>query len=174
MRKLNCPLLVVNSLEQGHMLVEKERIQLKRILVGCDFSPDSERAFQVGLSLAQDFESELHLVHIIEPPIYADLVASASVDAEFQDLLQKRLTEKFDHMMPQEAHHWCSVQTSLIDGHPFEEIIRYADNHQVDLIVLGIRGHGLVESMLVGSTTDRVIRKAPCPVLCVSPEVATL
>jgi nucleotide-binding universal stress UspA family protein len=172
-RKLKCPLLVVNSLEQGHILDNKNGVPLKKILVGCDFSTDSKRAFQVGLSLAQDFQSELHLVHIIEPPIYSDLVASASVDTEFQDLLQRRLTEKFDHMMPKDAHNWCSVKTSLIDGNPFEELIHYADNHQVDLIVLGIRGHGLVETMLVGSTTDRVIRKAPCPVLCVSPGMAT-
>ena len=170
LHRLSCPLLVVNSLKEPPSLNEKRGIALKKILVGCDFSSTSEKAFQIGLSLAQEFESELHLVHIIAPPIYTDLVASASVDAEFQDLLQRRLTEKLDHMIPPEAHSWCRVKTSLLDGFPFEEITRYADNHQIDLLVMGIRGRGLVETMLVGSTTDRVIRNAPCPVLCVPPE----
>ena len=170
LRKLACPLLVVNSLKQPHFQSEKQGIGMKKILVGCDFSRASEKAFQIGLSLAQEFESELHLIHIIAPPVYTDLVASASVDAEFQDLLQKRLTEKLDQMIPQEAHSWCNVKTSLLDGYPFEEINRYADNHHIDLLLMGIRGRGLVETMLVGSTTDRVIRNAPCPVLCVPPE----
>jgi nucleotide-binding universal stress UspA family protein len=54
-------------------------------------------------------------------------------------------------------------------GHPHQELTKYAVVQRMDLIVLGVRGHGLVETLLVGSTTDRVVREAPCPVLTVRP-----
>jgi nucleotide-binding universal stress UspA family protein len=72
-------------------------------------------------------------------------------------------------MVPEEANNWCTPQLTLLAGQPYEELTKYAAVHGMDLIVLGIRGHGLVETLLIGSTTDRVLRQAPCPVLSVSP-----
>ena len=63
--------------------------------------------------------------------------------------------------------YWLTLATHLLVGKPYAEIIRYAEINEIDLIVLGIRGHGMVEDILMGSTTDRVIRRAPCPVLSV-------
>ena len=72
MRTLACPLLVMSSPEHDPVGTADREFKLKKILVGCDFSPDSDQAFNHGLSLAQEFQSELHLAHVIEPPAQPD------------------------------------------------------------------------------------------------------
>lgn len=162
MRSLDCPLLIVRNLEnsRGSMF--------KRILVGCDFSLDSNLAFQYGLSLAQEFESELHLVHVMETADYKGLIkGDTGMDVDNTDHADKK--EQLRHMLPEEAYNWCVPKLVLLAGRPFEEITKYALFNQMDLIVLGIRGHNLIETLLAGSTTDRVSRQSPCPVLSVCP-----
>lgn len=170
MRMLPCPLLIVRSPEHDFVSPVKQEIRLQRILVGCDFSPDSSLAFQYGLNLAQEFQSELHLAHVIQPPVYKDLLKPGIEPAEeLQQDLRDQLYEKLINMVPEESRNWCTPITTLLAGQPYEELTKYAVVHNVDLIVLGVRGHSIVETLFVGSTTDRVIRQAPCPVLSVRP-----
>ena len=172
MRTLSCPLLVVHSPDKAFVASEDQEVNIKRILIGCDFSPDSDVAFEHGLSLAQEFESELHLAHVVETSIYQQLHKTESpVEEELQQEIQTRLIKKMQDMVPEEARNWCKPQTSLLGGHPYEELVKYAEKNKIDMIVLGTRGHGLVKSLLIGSTTDRVVRNAPCPVLSVSQKV---
>ncbi|MFC1820353.1 universal stress protein [Thermodesulfobacteriota bacterium] len=170
MRTLPCPLLTIRRQDQDSIVPTDKEIRFKRILVGCDFSPDSNLAFQYGLSLAQEFQSDLHLVHVIEPPIYKDIPKSVE-DAreEFRKNLHKQLNDKLEGMVPMEARNWCKPKMMLLTGQTHEELSKYAVVQDIDLLVLGVTGHGLVESLFVGSTTDRVIRKAPCTVLSVRP-----
>lgn len=171
MRTLPCPLLVVRSPERGFVTPADQAITLKKILVGCDFSPDSSLAFQYGLSLAQEFQASLHLVHVIQPPLY-DYVEKAGEPKEAsQKDLNSDLKRKLADMVPEEARTWCEPVTTLLAGQPHEEITKYAVVNDIDLIVLGVRGHSLVETLFVGSTTDRVMRRAPCPVLSVQPAI---
>jgi nucleotide-binding universal stress UspA family protein len=172
MRTLSCPLLVVHSPDKEFVAPDDQEVHIKNILIGCDFSPDSGAAFDYGLSLAQEFQSELHLAHVIETSIYQELHKTESpVEEEIQKEVQTRLIQKLQEMVPEEARNWCKPRTSLLDGHPYEELAGYAEKHDMDMIVLGTRGHGLVKSLLIGSTTDRVVRRAPCPVLSVSRKV---
>jgi nucleotide-binding universal stress UspA family protein len=172
MRTLSCPLLVVHSPDKEFVAPDDQEVHIKNILIGCDFSPDSGAAFDYGLSLAQEFQSELHLAHVIETSIYQELHKTESpVEEEIQKEVQTRLIQKLQEMVPEEARNWCKPRTSLLDGHPYEELASYAEKHDMDMIVLGTRGHGLVKSLLIGSTTDRVVRRAPCPVLSVSRKV---
>jgi len=169
MRTLPCPLWVVRSPERGFVTPATQAVQLKKILVGCDFSPDSSLAFEYGLSLAQEFQADLHLAHVVEPPLYDDLIKPSETREPFRQRLQKTVQEKLTAMVPEEARTWCNPVTALLAGQPHEELIKYAVVNDLDLIVLGVRGHSLVETLFVGSTTDRVLRKAPCPVLSVQP-----
>jgi nucleotide-binding universal stress UspA family protein len=172
MRTLCCPLLVVPSPDKEFVASEDQQINIKSILIGCDFSPDSGVAFQYGLSLAQEFQSDLHLAHVIETSLYQELHKTEyPVKAEIQQEVQTRLTQKLLDMVPEDARNWCKPRTSLLNGNPYEELVSYAEQHDMDMIVLGTRGHGLVKSLLIGSTTDRVVRRAPCPVLSVSRKV---
>ena len=172
MRTLACPLLVVNSPEHKFVNTADQLVKIEKILVGCDFSPDSDQAFNYALSLAQEFEAELHLAHVIEPPRQSevhreDTPVSEEMQQNYRDLLNRKLKE----MVPVEARYWCTPQTGLLEGQAYEEIVRYAESKDIDMIVLGVRGHGLVKTLLLGSTTDRVVRRSPCPVLSVSLKV---
>jgi nucleotide-binding universal stress UspA family protein len=172
MRTLTCPLLVVRSHEHEFVKAPDKEIKLKKILVGCDFSPDSDQAFKHGVSLAQEFEAELHLAHVIEPPAQPNLIKEENlVSGEIQEDYYNQLIQKLKDMVPKEAANWCIPQTSILEGQAYEELVKYAHTRDIDMIVLGVRGHGLVKTLFLGSTTDRVIRNSPCPVLSVSSKV---
>jgi nucleotide-binding universal stress UspA family protein len=172
MRILPCPLLIVRSLENDDTAIQQFTLKIKKILVGCDFSPYSELAFQYGLSLAQEFESEVHLVHVIETPAYKGMMKhSVGQGEEFEKILHAQVQEKLSKMIPKESFAWCKPKIILLDGHPNEEIIKHALLNHIDLIVLGIRGRNLIEALFTGSTTDRVLRQSPCPVLSVCPVI---
>jgi nucleotide-binding universal stress UspA family protein len=170
MRTISCPILVMRGPEQSGKQPEPIEFRLKKIMVGCDFSSDSTLAFRYALSFAQEFEAELHLVHVIEPTAYQNLSKTVK-DAEksYQIELKELLGKKLDNLVPEDARNWCFPKTSLLDGRADEKIVDYAKQNNIDLIVLGVRGHGLVETLFLGSTTDRVARQAPCPVLSVRP-----
>ncbi len=172
MHTLPCPLLVAHSPEKDSTAFDGGQIRFQRILVGCDFSSDSSLAFEYALSLAQEFQSELHLIHVIEPNMYEDLL-ELPIDTEDDSLefLSGRIDDKLKNMVPEGVTNWCSLKTSPLIGQSHEELISYAELNEIDLIVLGVRGHGLVEKLFVGSTTDRVVRQAKCPVLCVRPTI---
>jgi nucleotide-binding universal stress UspA family protein len=169
MRTLPCPLLVVRSPERGFVAPADQAITLKKICVGCDFSPDSSLAFHYGLSLAQEFQANLHLVHVIQPPLYEYMEKPGEPSDPTQKDLKSALKKKLEDMVPEEARTWCEPATTLLAGQPHEELTKYAVVNDIDLIILGVRGHSLVETVFVGSTTDRVMRRAPCPVLSVQP-----
>ena len=168
MRSLTCPVLVVRPQAGDLSLSPSGEVKFRRILVGCDFSPDSDLAFQYALSLAQEYLSELHVIHVIEPPIYKHMLNATKIEGVRQDL-RAQLKEKLSDMIPQDAHNWCKPVTVLLAGQPYDELTKYAVVNEMDLIVLGLRGRSLMETLLMGSTTDRVIRQAPCPVLSVQP-----
>jgi nucleotide-binding universal stress UspA family protein len=168
-RTLSCPLLAVQSPDEGFIEKGVSGIRLKKILVGSDFSADSALAMNYGLSLAQEFEAELHLIHVVEPPTYQELLKPGDhvPDTVFSDAFK----EKLNGLVPKEARIWCSLQVAILRGQPYEELVAYAVTQEMDMIVLGVRGYGLVRSLLMGSTTDRVVRRSPCPVLTVSAQV---
>jgi len=114
----------------------------------------------------------LHLVHVIEPPAQPNLIMEEDlVSGESQEDYYDLLIQKLKDMVPQEAANWCIPQTTILEGQAYEELVKYADTRDIDMIVMGVRGHGLVKTLFLGSTTDRVIRNSPCPVLSVSSKV---
>jgi nucleotide-binding universal stress UspA family protein len=108
-------------------------------------------------------------VHVVEPFAYSDALRPDPVTAEVATDLNAVLTQRLESLVPADARHWCDVRISCLAGRPHEELVKYAVLHAFDLIILGIRGRGLVETFLLGSTTDRVIRRVVCPVLAVGP-----
>ena len=170
LRTIGCPLLVVTPPEKaGQMERQFKGFGFKQILVGCDFSADSDRAVKFGFSLAQEFEAVIHLVHVIEPFAYRDAMLPDSVGAEALTEVTTGCRQRLEALVPEGAENWCKIEMICKTGKPFQSLIAYAEEHRVDLIVLGVRGHSLVETMLLGSTTDRVIRGVACPVLSVCP-----
>jgi nucleotide-binding universal stress UspA family protein len=172
MRTLACPLLAVPGPEPAAGSLGAAGIGFKKVLIGCDFSQDSLLALDYGLSLAQEFQSELHLVHVIEPAAYYDLLKAPEDGAEpVPPVPVDVFAAKLQDLVSKEAKNWCALHTAVLRGRPYEELVTYAAARKIDLIVLGVRGYGLVRSLLMGSTTDRVVRRAPCPVLSVSSQI---
>ena len=171
MRMLPCPLLIIPADEGGGAPQGMERaLRFEKIMVGCDFSSDADLAFQHGLSLAQEFQAELHLVHVIETPLYTETLQPVfSHQPASTSAIRKFLQTKLEGLVPADARHWCRPVITLEEGQPYARLLAYAEHNAIDLIVLGVRGHGLIGTMLMGSTTDRVIRRAGCSVLSVCP-----
>ena len=136
-RTISCPLLIVvppAADTDSHLI---EVLNFKKILVGCDFSPDADKAVEYGLSVAQEFQAGLHLVHVIEPIDYKEIVSSDALAEELRQNLYDSSNRKLLDLVPEETYHWCDVKTACLTGEPFEEISRYAVSHEIDLIVTG-------------------------------------
>ena len=143
---------------------------LKTILVPTDFSNASGMALKHAKAFAERFDASLHLLHVLADP-YASIWSGAAAGIQASAQLQKRwvqdAAQQLEKELTEEEHRSLRAVTETCVGHPFLEIIRYAKAHDVDLIVLGTHGRGAIEHMLLGSVAEKVVRKAPCPVLVV-------
>jgi nucleotide-binding universal stress UspA family protein len=170
MHSLPCPLLTVHGTDTDPAFTKDHAIRFGRILVGCDFSSDSNLALEYGLGLAQEYQSDIYIVHVLEPPSYKDLPKSVQgARDQIGKSLHKKLKDQLEGLVPEEAYNWCKPKTRLLSGVAQEELVKFADIQDIDLVILGVRGHSLVESLFVGSTTERVMRKASCAVMSVRP-----
>lgn len=160
MKILHCPLLVLSTKKKAIRCRKGEEIVLNKILVGVDFSDDSTFAYDLGIDIAMKFDAEVHMAHVIKPTGYYETPNQRSE-------LEERLKSELRHMIPEDYTSLHPPVPVLLQGEPFEALLKYSREHDIDLIVLGIRGHTLWEKLMVGSTTDRVIRTASCPVLAV-------
>ncbi len=140
-------------------------ISLKKILVPTDFSEHSDKAILYGSELARKFGAELHLLHAIEvtPLMYGECgYVAPETEAEIEDAATRQLEK-----LMADATRDLTVIRKIEHGHPFVETIRYAKENDIGLIVLGTHGRGAIAHMLLGSVAEKVVRKAPCPVLTV-------
>jgi nucleotide-binding universal stress UspA family protein len=173
-KTLDCPFLAVRDGPANIAMPLADDLRFRRILVGCDFSTDSSRAIEHALSLAQEFEAEVDLIHVFEPSDYARWVgAPAGIASDLERAVRETVHAKLAGLVSAEQRTWCDVKTLLAVGKPHEEIAKHARTAPADLIVLGVRGHSAVEEILVGSTAERVLRAAHCPVLTVKASAAT-
>ncbi|MCA9079552.1 MAG: universal stress protein [Planctomycetaceae bacterium] len=147
-------------------------INLKKILVPTDFSEFSLHAMKYGCEFARRFGAELHAVSVVED-IYPLVPESGMLLPTATNYLNdlKAAAEKTLATRPDPS--WVEgveVKREVLIGTAFLEIIRYAKEEDIDMIVIGTHGRtGLVHA-LMGSVAEKIVRKAPCPVLTVRPE----
>ncbi len=162
-----CPVLVMHADEREWLDNTTGTIALDRVLVAYDFSPYSELALQYALTMVQAFEAELHMLHVLPPPI-TDQPEVAWVGQETNTpyhLAARRLQEA----VPAEVHLWSNVKHAVQYGQPHTEVLNYAEKNEIDLISMGAHGTGFGLHTLFGSNVDRVLRQARCPVLIAHP-----
>jgi len=139
-----------------------------KILFATDFSESSEHAFEYALSLAQQFHCRLTILHVINEPV--DLRGFYVPHVSFENL-EKEIEEGAEQMMTKFcATHitdFTDYETLIVTGIPYEEILKLAEKNQVSFIVLGTQGRSGIDHLLFGSTAERVVRKALCPVVTV-------
>jgi universal stress protein A len=142
-------------------------IAIKKILVPTDFSECSDAAVQYGRAMAETFGATLHLLHVVQDP-YTQPWAAEAFPAPLGDMLaqwQAQARARLQELLPEAARK--DVMVAVQVGSPFQEIVRYAVEQAIDLIVIGTHGRGPIGHMLLGSVAEKVVRKAPCPVLTV-------
>lgn len=144
-------------------------IALKHVLVPTDFSETSEAALAYGKAFAEAFGATLHVIHIIEEPYGQPWAVEAygfSL-AALQDEWIKEAETRMAKILTDAERTSLQAVTRTVLGHPVMEILRYAKEQAADLIVMGTHGRGPLGHMVMGSVAERVVRKAPCPVLTV-------
>ena len=144
-------------------------IALKRILVPADFSKPCEVAVNYAKALADAFHESLHVLHVIQDPFVHGFSPGPYVAAPpgYREELEKLAQDQLRGLLTDSERSRFSAILVKKWGSPFLEIIRYAKSENVDLIVMGTHGRGPVAHMLLGSVAEKVVRKAPCPVLTV-------
>jgi nucleotide-binding universal stress UspA family protein len=166
-RSAPCPVLITHPNEVEWVSFSTGEIDLRRMLIAHDFSTDSEMALQYGCSLAEEYQAELHLLHVLDSTAHREpeLAWSASSSGSAYAFVASKL----QRAIPKEAFLWCNVLTSVRCGKVYEEVLAYAQEHKIDLICMGASGNNRSLSNFFGSNVDRVLRQAPCPVLVARP-----
>jgi nucleotide-binding universal stress UspA family protein len=137
-----CPVLVMHN-DEREFINSDLKVGVKRVLVAYDFSDFSEVALKYGLSIAQEHQAELHLLHVLPPrSLNEPEIAWYPVKGE-------------------SAYHTAARR--------LQRVLNYAEKNEIDLISVGAHGAGFGMRALFGSNVDRVLRQAPCPVLVARP-----
>jgi nucleotide-binding universal stress UspA family protein len=143
---------------------DPSELKIETILVPLDFSPASLGALDYAVWLAKQFRAAIHLVHVYPPDEASSVPGAAHLllqSAEAIERLNEELTGVHRKHVPTFRPENCHIR----GGRPYEEIVRVAREIGADLIVLSTRGHSGLKHLLLGSTAERVVRNAPCPVL---------
>jgi len=140
----------------------------KRILFPTDFSEGALHALPYALDMARNCNARLYLLHVIYDVATASglYVPHVSFDEMYKDLeksAQKEL-EKFGY---EEIKDLKDVEYAVLRGIPYDEILKFAQEKNIDIIVIGTHGRKGLDLFLFGSTAEKVVRYAPCPVLTV-------
>lgn len=145
------------------------RVAFKNILFATDFSDASQAALLHALAMAKRFDARLTVVHVA-PPETQMPIPMEPVPLEM-DWQIKRARECMQHLEDFEPLHMYPHETVLKQGNPWPEMADIIQDRNIDLIVLGTHGRGLVGTLLLGSVAEQVLRHASCPVLTVGPDV---
>lgn len=142
-------------------------INIKKILAPTDFSQHSKRALQYAVELGRVHDAEIILGHVMEPPIYPTMFEGAAVAVPpLDESFHRQLREHLETMRKEEIGDLpCKV--IVREGSPTNELVELAREEDVDLIVIATHGYTGIKHMLLGSTAEKIVRSAPCPVLTV-------
>lgn len=145
-------------------------VELKRVLCPVDFSESANHALDYALELSSLFKAELLLLHVIDvqflsPYVVSDLPAVTPGIDQIREQAEKDLAAILQSCNERYPH--VQVRTLLTQGAPFVRIVETARSEKTDLIVMGTHGRTGLSHLLIGSVAERVVRKAPCPVLTV-------
>jgi universal stress protein A len=143
-------------------------LKLKRILVPIDFSECAAKAVDYAAVFAEHFQAKLILLHVVEPAVYPEnfLVLPLPLDETNQNLVETA-RERLDGLARKRIGHKVPVETLVRAGRACSEIPDTARALGADLIIIGTHGYTGLKHALLGSTAERVVRHAACPVLTV-------
>jgi nucleotide-binding universal stress UspA family protein len=136
---------------------------MNKLLIGYDGSDSANAAFDFALDLAHKYGAELHVVAVARPPEFGE-------EVETEALIEQSRRHHARILQPLKARTvGLTAHFEVKVGHPAESLLLYAEDHGVDHIVVGHRGHGLFARWLIGSVARQVMAYAPCAVTVVRP-----
>ena len=142
-------------------------IQFTRILAPTDFSEHSELALETAMQLAPAGGTVV-LCHIVDDaPLTYGYIGVAVPTQDMLARLAQEAEKDLQEFKPKESKPDVLLERQVVHGNPYVEIVRMAEEENVDLIVLGTHGRSGLKHFLIGSVAEKVLRKAPCPVLVV-------
>jgi len=153
---------------RGHAAAAVSVPAFRHILCPVDFSAHSDRAMEYAGDLAQRFQADLTVLHVIYDPL--DITCSHIPHPPLEQLREEMVREAerlLTRRVRRRLRHLPRTKTAVAAGPPFRQIIRYAEEHHVDLIVMGTQGLTGLGRLIMGSTAERVVRMAPCPVVSI-------
>ncbi len=140
--------------------------QIKKILVPIDFSDYSKSALRYAVDFSKKFNAKLYIIYVVEPVIYPADFSMGQISFPSADIdLNERAKVELQELAKAEIGNNLQYEVIIKTGKPFVEINEAADELDIDLIIIATHGHTGVEHLLFGSTAEKVVRKAPCPVL---------
>ena len=142
--------------------------KFNKILFALDFSENSEHAFDYAFSLARNYNARLVLIHVIQEPVdlsgfYVPHISFDKLEKEIEEGAEKMIKKFCDNML----RDYTNYETAIVAGIPYQEILKKAEDENVSLIVMGTQGRKGIDHLLFGSTAERVVRNAKCPVMTV-------
>ncbi|MEK6408963.1 MAG: universal stress protein [Acidobacteriota bacterium] len=152
-------------------------VMIKTILVPTDFSEHAQRAFERASDLARQLDAKLYLLHVqtgsdLRIAVREGLLAGTSTDEEVHKAVEQLTEQRFSTLCGADPSQ-LPIEHTCRRGEPGAVIVAYAKEIGADLVVVGRRGAGLLEEMreaVIGSVTENVIKKSPCPVMVVRRE----
>ncbi len=147
---------------------------VKKILAPIDFSEHSMDAMRAAMELAKDLGAEVHLMHVIAPHHHFIPLPLATSAEESRELVREaamieQAEQELARIKKDDFGDSKNVSTFAIVGHPVQKLADYAKEQSIDLIVMSTHGRSSVEHMLLGGTTEKLVRSAPCSVLVIRP-----
>ena len=159
LRRARCPVLAVRK-PAHHVkssVRDPEPVHLRKIVLCTDFSGHAHRASEYAVSMAREYGAELTLLHVLETFPSATDVENATTE----------VLKQLDQTLPSDRRGVCNIRSMVRIGKPHQQIIQLALETEADLVIVGVRGRGSLDTALFGSTAYRVIQLGSCPVLAV-------
>jgi nucleotide-binding universal stress UspA family protein len=159
LRRARCPVLAVRR--PAHHVTssvrDPEPVHLRKIVLCTDFSDHAHRASEYAVSMAREYGAELTLLHVLETFPSATDVENATTE----------VLRQLDQTVPSDQRGGCNVRCTVRIGKPHQQIIQLALETEADMVIVGVRGRGSLDTALFGSTAYRVLQLGSCPVLAV-------
>ena len=163
------PLLIVRESSKVSIdNIHAQQLSLKRILAGCSLEQDCVPVLRHAADLTRDWDAVLNVVHAMESPF--DEQAEEAVEGPYGDVqrdLEARLRDRLISFAPSDASGSVRLNAAVLPGLPGEVLLSWCRRTPTDLVVVGVRHHSRLEKVILGSTTESMLRHAPCPVLTV-------
>ncbi len=143
-------------------------MEIKSILFPTDFSEGSSQALKYAVDMTKKYGAKLYVLHVIYDIAKASgwYVPHTSVDKMYKEI-QEGAKKELERFGVEELSAMKDIERSVVVGTPHEEILKFAGEKKIDIIVMGTHGRKGVDRILFGSTAAQVVRYAQCPVLSV-------